>query len=93
VKSCFFENIGNSLDNFVISVMERLRNMENIKQCSFRCPESIWKRFKLYCTYNNIACQDQLTTLIEQFINNEESEIRKNAGKELKKHLQSIPRA
>jgi hypothetical protein len=73
--------------------MERLRNMEFIKQCSFRCPESIWKRFKLYCLYRNIACQDQLATLIEQFLEEKETEMRNNAGKELKRDLQSIPRA
>jgi hypothetical protein len=60
--------------------------MELIKQCSFRCPESTWKRFKLICLFNNVSCQDQLASLIEQYVNGE----KKSAGKESKRYIQSI---
>jgi hypothetical protein len=66
--------------------MERLKRMELIKQCSFRCPDSTWKRFKLVCLFKNISCQDQLAILIEQYV----SEKNKGAGKESKRYLQSI---
>ena len=66
--------------------MERLTIMENIKQCSFRCPESTWKRFKLVCLVKSISCQDQLEILIEQYVNGEG----KGEGKESQRYIQSI---
>jgi hypothetical protein len=66
--------------------MERLKRMELIKQCSFRCPESTWKRFKLLCLFRNISCQDQLATLIEQYV----ADTNKDAGKKSKRNLQSV---
>jgi hypothetical protein len=66
--------------------MERLKRMELIKQCSFRCPESTWKRFKLLCLFRNISCQDQLATLIEQYV----TDTNKDAGKKFKRNLQSV---
>jgi len=63
--------------------MERLSIMNQIKQCSFRCNEDTWKRFKLLCLFRNISCQDQLSELIEKYV------AEKN-GRESKRNLQSV---
>ena len=70
----------------LISQMERLERMELIKNRSFRCPESTWKRFKLSCLFNNISCQDQLATLIEQYVEGKD----KSEGKESQRYIQSV---
>ena len=57
--------------------------METIKQCSFRCPESTWKQFKLLCLTKEVSCQDTLAELIEQYISKEN-------GKESKRNIQSV---
>ena len=63
--------------------MERLSIMNTIKQCSFRCHEDTWKRFKLLCLFRNISCQYQLAELIEKYV-------AETNGKESKRNLQSV---
>jgi len=86
LKTCFIKNNSYSFVLSLISHMERLERMELIKNRSFRCPESTWKRFKLFCLFNNVSCQDQLATLIEQYVDGEN----KSAGKESQRYIQSV---
>ena len=65
--------------------------MKNTKQCSFRCSEETWKRFKLACLVKNVSCQDKLSELIEEFVpTNIHSSSGKENGKKFKNNIQRV---
>ena len=65
------------------------KKVEPIKQCSFRCPDTTWKRFKMHCLTENITCQDKLAELIMSFIESTKDK-KKGAGTQSKRHIRSL---
>ena len=74
----------------------KLKKRENkrsypMQQCSFRCPDDIWKRFKLYCTMKNVKLQDMLMRLIvdhmekEQWITTKEKISAESSPKDIRR--------
>ena len=53
--------------------------IENKKQLSFRCKESTWKRFKMFCTFHEVSVQDKIGELIDDFLIKRDEENVKNA--------------
>jgi hypothetical protein len=52
--------------------------IENKKQLSFRCKESSWKRFKMFCTFHEVSVQDKIGQLIDDFLQKRDKENAKN---------------
>ena len=52
--------------------------IENKKQLSFRCKESTWKRFKMFCTFHEVSVQDKIGQLIDDFLQKRDKENAKN---------------
>ena len=52
--------------------------IENKKQLSFRCKESSWKRFKMFCTFHEVSVQDKIGQLIDDFLQKRDKENDKN---------------
>ena len=67
-----------------------------MQQCSFRCPDDTWKRFKMYCTMKNVKLQDMLTTIIVQHMDQEQWLLTKenlDAETNSKGDIRSVPAA
>ena len=52
--------------------------IENKKQLSFRCKESSWKRFKMFCTFHEVSVQDKIGQLIDDFLQKRDKDNVKN---------------
>ena len=52
--------------------------IENKKQLSFRCKESSWKRFKMFCTFHEVSVQDKIGQLIDDFLQKRDKENDRN---------------
>ena len=54
--------------------------MNSIKQLSFRCKESTWKRFKMFCTFHEVHVQDKIGQLIEEYLEKKEKNANSNGN-------------
>ncbi len=54
--------------------------IENKKQLSFRCKESSWKRFKMFCTFHEVSVQDKIGQLIDDFLQKRDKDNVKNTA-------------
>ena len=65
--------------------------MESIKQLSFRCRETTWRRFKMYCTFNNVHVQDKIAELIEDCVSQKEEKVASEKNTQHRGNIRSLP--
>ena len=65
--------------------------MDSIKQLSFRCREKTWRRFKMYCTFNNVHVQDKIAELIEDCVSQKEEKVASEENTQHRGNIRSLP--